>query len=43
MLPEKQGKAYEDFYQSTRHNEILEPRETILIHLAAAMGLGCYP
>ena len=22
---------------------ILEPRETLMIHLAAAMAVGCYP
>lgn len=43
MLPERQKKAYSDFYKSARHNEILEPRETLMIHLAAAMGAGCYP
>ena len=43
MLPEKQQKAYTDFYDSARHNEILEPKTTLLIHLAAAMAVGCYP
>ena len=43
MLPEKQHKAYTDFYDSARHNEILEPKTTLLIHLAAAMAIGCYP
>jgi len=43
MLPEKQLKAYAEFYDSARHNEILEPKTTLLIHLAAAMAIGCYP
>jgi hypothetical protein len=43
MLPEKQQKAYTDFYDSARHNEILEPKTTLLVHLAAAMAIGCYP
>jgi len=43
MLPERQQKAYTDFYDSARHNEILEPKTTLLIHLAAAMAIGCYP
>jgi hypothetical protein len=43
MLPEKQQKAYTDFYDSARHNEILEPKTTLLLHLAAAMAIGCYP
>ena len=43
MLPEKQKRAYEAFYDAARHNEILHPRETLLVHLAAAMAVGCYP
>jgi hypothetical protein len=43
MLPDKQLKAYTDFYDSARHNEILEPKTTLLIHLAVAMAIGCYP
>lgn len=43
MLPEKQLKAYNDFYDSARSNDILEPKTTLLIHLASAMAVGCYP
>ena len=43
MLPEKQSKAYTDFYETARHNEILEPKTTLMIHLAAAMAVGCHP
>jgi hypothetical protein len=43
MLPEKQLKAFKDFYDSARNNEILEPKTTLMIHLAAAMAVGCYP
>ena len=43
MLPEKQQRAYEDFYKSARQNEILEPKVTLMLHLAAAMGAACYP
>ena len=43
MLPEKQKDAYSDFYDSARYNEILEPKTTLMIHLAAAMAFGCYP
>ncbi len=43
MLPESQKKAYTDFYESARHNEILGEKTTVLIHLAAAMAIGCYP
>lgn len=43
MLPKRQKKAYTDFYDSARHNEILEPKTTLMIHMAAAMAVGCYP
>jgi hypothetical protein len=42
-MPEEQKKAYERFYHSARRNKILTPKETLLIHLASAMALGCYP
>lgn len=43
VLPINQKKAYTDFYNSARYNDILEPKTTLLIHLAAAMASGCYP
>jgi hypothetical protein len=43
MLPEKQQKAYRHFYETARKNEILDPKTTLLIHLASAMAFGCYP
>ena len=43
MLPEKQKKAWNDFYNSARHNNILEPKTTVMLHLASAMAVGCYP
>lgn len=43
MLPKKQKKAYTDFYKSARYNEILEPKTTLMIHMASAMALACYP
>ncbi len=43
MLPKQQNKTYSDFYDSARYNEILEHKTTIMIHLAAAMAVGCYP
>ena len=39
----RKGKAYNDFYDSARNNEILEPKTTLMIHLASAMAVGCYP
>ncbi len=43
MLPDPQQKAYVSFYDSARNNEILEPAVTLMVHLAAAMALGCDP
>ena len=43
MLPEKQKKAYTDFYNSARYNDTLEPKTTLMIHMASAMALACYP
>jgi hypothetical protein len=43
MLPNKQKKAYEEFYDAARHNQILDPKVTLMIHLATAMAVGCYP
>lgn len=43
MLPGTQRQAYEAFYRSARGNKILEPKTTLLLHLAAAMAFGCAP
>ena len=43
MLPKKQKKTFDDFYDAARYNEILDPKTTLMIHLAAAMAVGCYP
>lgn len=43
MLPKKQKKTYTDFYDSARNNDILEPKTTLMIHMATAMAVGCYP
>ena len=43
MLPEEQKQKYTDFYNSARYNDILDPKTTLMIHLASAMAIGCYP
>jgi hypothetical protein len=43
MLPEKQKSAYEQFYESTAKNELLDPKTTVMIQLAASFVIGCYP
>ena len=39
----KQTKQSEAFYASARHNDVLDERTTIMLHLASAMSMGCYP
>ena len=43
MLPGKQDKAFDAFYDTARYNDVLDPNTTIMIHLATAMSAGCYP
>ena len=43
MLAEDQARMFNDFYNSARRNKILEPKTTLMIHLAAAMAVSCYP
>jgi alkylhydroperoxidase/carboxymuconolactone decarboxylase family protein YurZ len=42
MLP-NQEKAFWDFYNTARHNEVLDDKTTLMLHLAASMAVGCYP
>jgi sigma-B regulation protein RsbU (phosphoserine phosphatase) len=43
VAPEKQIMAFNEFYNSARNNKILDPKTTLLIHMATAMAVGCYP
>ncbi len=43
MLREEQLVRWTDFYNSARDNPALDDRITVLIQLAAALGLGCDP
>jgi hypothetical protein len=43
MLTKDGAKSWKTFYDSARHNDVLDERTTVLIHLAAAMAVGCYP
>lgn len=38
MLPKLQLEAWKTYYDSARHNDILNERTTVMIHLAAAMS-----
>jgi hypothetical protein len=37
------SKSWQTFYDSARHNDVLDERTTLMLHLASAMALGCYP
>ena len=43
MAPERQMKAFDKFYNSVRNNKILDPKTTLLIQMATAIAVGCYP
>ena len=43
MLTRQQAAAFGRFYKTARENDSLDPKTTVLLHLAAAMALGCYP
>ncbi len=43
MLPAKQAKAYDAFFESTAQNEVLDRKTTLMIQMAAAFAIGCYP
>ena len=43
MLPKTQLDAYNAFYDSARQNNILDQKTTLMIHLASAMAVACYP
>lgn len=43
MLNEPQKKKFADFYESVKNNGTFDPKTTLLLHLAAAMGVGCIP
>ncbi len=42
-MPTEAEKRFLDFYEAARHNDILDERVTVMVHMAAAMALGCYP
>jgi hypothetical protein len=43
MLPEKQQQKYDEFFESTVKNGIVDTKTTVMIQLAAAFSIGCYP
>jgi hypothetical protein len=43
MQESNQQKRWNAFYDSARHNKVLDERTTLMLHLASAMAVGCYP
>lgn len=43
MLPESQNDAFNQFYKTARFNGVLDAKTTLLLHLATAMSVACYP
>lgn len=43
MRISERQKRFNAFYGSARHNDVLDERTTLLLHLASAMAVGCYP
>ena len=43
MKPTNLSRNWQTFYDSARHNDVFDERTTLMLHLASAMALGCYP
>ncbi|MFH1864820.1 MAG: hypothetical protein ABIK85_02955 [Candidatus Eisenbacteria bacterium] len=43
MLPKKQHEAFSEFCDAAYGDDALGPRMTLMLKLATAMVLGCYP
>jgi hypothetical protein len=43
MRTSERQKLFNAFYESARHNDVLDERTTLFLHLASAMAVGCYP
>jgi hypothetical protein len=39
----EQSQNWQTFYDSARHNKFLDERTTLMLHLASAMAMSCYP
>jgi len=43
MPPTPASEHWQKFYDSARHSQVLDERTTLMVHLATAMAVGCYP
>ncbi len=43
VVASEQMQRFDQFYESARHGDVLDERTAVLLHLGAAMALGCEP
>jgi hypothetical protein len=43
MLPKDIDKKYDKFLQTTQASGIIDPKTSVMLSLASAMAIGCYP
>jgi len=43
MMPKQVNQSFADFRNAVNNNGILDPKTTFMIHMGAAMAVGCYP
>jgi len=43
MLPKKQHEAFSRFSEAAYESEVLDARTTLMLQMATAMVIGCYP
>lgn len=43
MLPKRQRETFDDFCESAYNGAILGEKTTLMLKLATAMAVGCYP
>lgn len=43
MLLKDLNKKYDGFSKAVQNNDILDPKTTTMLYMAASMAVGCYP
>jgi hypothetical protein len=43
MRTSERGKLFNAFYRAARENDVFDERTSLMLHLASAMAVGCYP
>ncbi len=42
-MPKQVNQSFADLRNAVNNNGILDPKTTLMIHMGAAMAVGCYP